>query len=142
VRNRLEVLARTLAGVENDGETAFRPADRGVKLGAAIKSLRPELDLYMVTDMAAEDVASESTRVFRRIFYRQEDYLELHLNILRGIAKRYETPFFTALKEYARQPTGVFHADFARQVADAALDPGRSVCGANISWPRPATGRP
>ena len=109
-RNRLEVLARYLAGMESDSETSFRHADRGVKLGVAIRSLRPELDLYLVTDMAAEDVASESTRVFRRIFYRQEDYLELHLNILRGIAKRYETPFFTALKEYARQPTGVFHA--------------------------------
>jgi len=38
------------------------------------------------------------------------DYLEQHLSILRGINHRYQTPFFTALKEYSRQPTGVFHA--------------------------------
>ena len=45
-----------------------------------------------------------------RVFYQQEDFLELHLNILRGVGARYQTPFFTALKEYSRQPTGVFHA--------------------------------
>ena len=44
------------------------------------------------------------------MFYQQEDFLELHLNILRGVGARYQTPFFTALKEYSRQPTGVFHA--------------------------------
>ena len=46
----------------------------------------------------------------RRVFYNQEDFLELHLNILRGVNRRYKTPFFTALKEYSKQPTGVFHA--------------------------------
>jgi arginine decarboxylase len=44
------------------------------------------------------------------VFYNQEDFLELHLNILRGVNLRYKTPFFTALKEYSKQPTGVFHA--------------------------------
>ena len=42
--------------------------------------------------------------------YNQEDFLELHLNILRGVSSRNKTPFFTALKEYSKQPTGVFHA--------------------------------
>ncbi|MEO1280083.1 MAG: aminotransferase class I/II-fold pyridoxal phosphate-dependent enzyme, partial [Planctomycetota bacterium] len=46
----------------------------------------------------------------RRVFYNQEDFQELHLNILRGVSNRYKTPFFTALKEYSKQPTGVFHA--------------------------------
>ncbi|MEM8821122.1 MAG: aminotransferase class I/II-fold pyridoxal phosphate-dependent enzyme, partial [Pseudomonadota bacterium] len=46
----------------------------------------------------------------RRVFYNQEDFQELHLNILRGVNNRYKTPFFTALKEYSKQPTGVFHA--------------------------------
>ncbi len=44
------------------------------------------------------------------MFYNQEDFLELHLNILRGVQARFKTPFFTALVEYSRQPTGVFHA--------------------------------
>jgi arginine decarboxylase len=36
--------------------------------------------------------------------------MELHLNILRGVNARYQTPFFTALKTFSKQPTGVFHA--------------------------------
>jgi arginine decarboxylase len=36
--------------------------------------------------------------------------LELHLSILQGVAARYRTPFFSALKEYSHRPTGVFHA--------------------------------
>ena len=44
------------------------------------------------------------------MFYNQEDFLELHLNILRGVQARYKSPFFTALVEYSKQPTGVFHA--------------------------------
>jgi arginine decarboxylase len=46
---------------------------------------------------------------FHRVFLRQ-DALELHLSILRGVGNRFQTPFFTALRDYSRQPTGVFHA--------------------------------
>ena len=108
--NRLDLLKRYLDGIEGGRFRTGWSADRSVRLGAVIQDLRPELDLYLVTDVAAEEIASTATHIFRRIFYRQEDYLELHPNILRGIAKRYETPFFTALKEYSKQPTGVFHA--------------------------------
>ena len=72
--------------------------------------MRPELDLYLVTDAAVEDIAGNASQKFSRIFYQQEDYLDLHLNILRGIQQRYQTPFFTALRKYSQQPTGVFHA--------------------------------
>ena len=84
--------------------------EQGLLLGAAISELRPELDLFLVTDESVEFVAGRATKYFQRIFYQQEDYLELHLNILRGIQERYETPFFTALRNYSSQPTGVFHA--------------------------------
>ena len=47
---------------------------------------------------------------FRRVFHGQEDYLDLHLSILKGIHDRYDTPFFTALRTYSQKPTGVFHA--------------------------------
>jgi arginine decarboxylase len=63
-----------------------------------------------VTDMSVEEVAGKVPANCLRVFYQQEDLLELHLNILRGINQRYETPFFTALREYSQQPTGVFHA--------------------------------
>ncbi len=79
-------------------------------LGEALKHLRPELDLFKVTDETFGSVAASSTRDFRRVFFRQEDYLELHLSILKGIHERYDTPFFTALREYSHKPTGVFHA--------------------------------
>ena len=76
----------------------------------SIKKTRPELDIYLVTDRSVEDVASTVTHSCRRVFYNQEDYLELHLNILRGVQERYKSPFFSALKKYSKQPTGVFHA--------------------------------
>ena len=79
-------------------------------LAETIKRLRPELDIYLVTDQSVEEIASLVTSSCRRVFYNQEDYLELHLNILRGVQARYKTPFFSALKEYSKQPTGVFHA--------------------------------
>jgi len=59
---------------------------------------------------SVEDIAGLDLGRCRRVFYNQEDFLELHLNILRGVSARYKAPFFTALKEYSRQPTGVFHA--------------------------------
>lgn len=84
--------------------------DYGLALADVIARVRPELDLYLVTDQAVEEVAGKVGDACRRIFYNQEDYLELHLNILRGVDARYDAPFFTALRKYAKQPTGVFHA--------------------------------
>jgi arginine decarboxylase len=44
------------------------------------------------------------------LFYNQEVFMELHLNILRGAEARNKTPFFKALFSQSKQPTGVFHA--------------------------------
>lgn len=82
----------------------------GPILGKLCKQFRPEIDTYYVTDTALSDLRDNTVKAFRRIFYRREDLLEIHLTILRGIAERYETPFFSALKEYSKKPTGVFHA--------------------------------
>ncbi len=84
--------------------------DPSEALAEAISGLRPELDLFKVTDETFGSVSASDTRCFRRVFYRQEDYLELHLSLLKGIYERYETPFFDALREYSHRPTGVFHA--------------------------------
>ncbi len=89
---------------------ALSESDPCHALGEAITQLRPELDLYKVTDDTFGSVSVSATRCFRRVFYRSEDYHELHLCILKGIHERYETPFFDALKDYSHQPTGVFHA--------------------------------
>ncbi len=108
--HRLERLEPFLGALREEEREGGRPGEAGPMLGAALKRLRPELDLYLVTDERVEDLASDPNQVFRRVFYRQEDFVELHLNILGGIAHRYRTPFFTALRAYAEQPTGVFHA--------------------------------
>ncbi len=85
-------------------------SELGPKLGQLIKQFRPELDTYYVTDTALGHLIDTTLSTFRRIFYRREDLQELHLGIIRGVNERYNTPFFSALKEYSQKPTGVFHA--------------------------------
>ncbi|MEB2782309.1 aminotransferase class I/II-fold pyridoxal phosphate-dependent enzyme [Algoriphagus sp. C2-6-M1] len=82
----------------------------GPLLGTIVKKFRPELDTYYVTDTALSSLKDSTLKSFRRIFYRVEDLQELHLTILSGIGERYKTPFFSALKEYSKKPTGIFHA--------------------------------
>ncbi len=90
--------------------SAKSEVELGPILGRLTKQIRPELDTYYVTDTALADLQDETIKSFRRIFYRREDLQEIHLSIIRGIKERYETPFFSALKEYSQKPTGVFHA--------------------------------
>ena len=85
-------------------------SDMGPLLGSILREFRPEVDRYYVTDTPVTGLLDDTLKNFRRIFYRTEDLQELHLTILRGIRERYETPFFTALKEYSKKPMGVFHA--------------------------------
>lgn len=84
--------------------------DLGHSLGEVINSLRPELDLFYIADMAVSQLEPKTLNCFKRIFYRTEDLQEIHLSIYQSIKERYETPFFSALKEYSQKPTGVFHA--------------------------------
>lgn len=84
--------------------------DLGPLIGEMVNRFRPELDKYYVTDTSLGHLKDSTIKRFRRIFYQTEDIQELHLTIIRGIAERYETPFFSALVEYSKKPTGVFHA--------------------------------
>lgn len=86
------------------------PTELGPILGTMVKKFRPELDTYYVTDTALGNLKDSTLKTFRRIFYRTEDLQELHLTIIRGISERFETPFFSALKDYSKKPTGIFHA--------------------------------
>jgi arginine decarboxylase len=105
------LLARYLtgAGGQEDMDDVV-PEDYGPELCRLIAKVRPELDAYLVTERSVEDIAGLDLGICRRVFYNQEDFLELHLNILRGVQARNKSPFFTALVEYSKQPTGVFHA--------------------------------
>ena len=110
-RNELSILNRSLSRVgEGEEVDAIQPHEYGPECCRLIAKIRPELDAYLITDRSVEDIAGLDLGRCRRVFYNQEDFLELHLNILRGVNRRYKTPFFTALKDYSRQPTGVFHA--------------------------------
>lgn len=92
-------------------DMASKPeSELGPLLGRLVKKFRPELDTYYVTDTSLGNLKDNTLKTFNRIFYRAEDVQELHLTILRGIYERYQTPFFTAVKEYSKKPTGVFHA--------------------------------
>ncbi|WP_127091607.1 decarboxylase [Aquabacter cavernae] len=83
----------------------------GIDLADVLKAIRPELDIYVLSDRNVEALAGmQQSSVARRIFYAVEEPLELHLSILEGIAARYETPFFDNLKRYAERPVGTFHA--------------------------------
>ena len=110
-KNVLPILQQYISHIGDEEDVDhLMPSDYGPEACRLIAKVRPELDAYLVTDRSAEDIALMDLGLCRRVFYNQEDFLELHLNILRGVARRYKTPFFTALKEYSRQPTGVFHA--------------------------------
>ncbi|MDA7430913.1 ornithine decarboxylase [Primorskyibacter aestuariivivens] len=108
VRNPIlrRYLNRALQGEFSD----VAAEDYGPELCRLVAAERPELDAYLITDRSVEDIAGLDLGICRRVFYNQEDFLELHLNIIRGVQSRYRTPFFSALVDYSKQPTGVFHA--------------------------------
>ncbi|MCX6412199.1 MAG: hypothetical protein NTZ81_07610, partial [Actinobacteria bacterium] len=83
----------------------------GIDLARAIKAMRPEVDLYMLSDRNVEALAGDPRAdCVRRIFYAVEEPMEMHLAVLEGVAARYSTPFFENLKRYAQRPIGTFHA--------------------------------
>src|SRR5438094_1292696 len=80
-------------------------------LAQGLKLLRPELDIYFLSDREPEKLAGDVRGAcIRRVFYQVEEPLELHLSILDGIADRYNTPYFDNLQKYAQRPIGTFHA--------------------------------
>jgi arginine decarboxylase len=86
-------------------------SDSALALAKTLKRIRPELDIYLVSNRNVEELAGNpEASVARRIFYSVEELLELHLAILEGVQDRYETPFFDNLKKYAQRPIGTFHA--------------------------------
>jgi arginine decarboxylase len=96
--------------VQHELNDHYSPEERAQILATSMAKLRPELDLYLMTEIDVEDIAGRLGQYFRRVFHAREGMLELHLSILHGVAARYRTPFFSALKQYSHRPTGVFHA--------------------------------
>jgi arginine decarboxylase len=108
-RHALPALGELLQrfGIKDDG----MPATYGLTLARAIKRIRPEMDIYLVSERNVSAAAtSEEARLVRRVFYEVEELMELHLSIMAGVTERYSTPFFDNLKKYAARPIGTFHA--------------------------------
>src|SRR5215470_5437380 len=82
-----------------------------LELAKAVKLIRPELDVFYLSDREVEKVAGDvSAECIRRVFYQVEEPLELHLSILDAVADRFQTPYFDNLQKYAQRPIGTFHA--------------------------------
>jgi arginine decarboxylase len=105
-RHDAPVLRTLTASIE-----PMEATDSALRLAHTVKRVRPELDLYLMSNRNVEQLAGNpEADVIRRIFYSVEDLLELHLAILEGVQDRFETPFFDNLKKYAQRPIGTFHA--------------------------------
>src|SRR5436305_6622085 len=102
-----EFLTAHLAASNIDKDTG----EYSLALAQGLKQLRPELDIYFLSDRQPEKLAGDTGGAcIRRVFYQVEEPLELHLSILDGIADRYNTPYFDNLQKYAQRPIGTFHA--------------------------------
>ncbi len=113
-------LARHLRVEQDD----VAPGRQATALAAKIKQYRPELDLYLLSDRAPEQLAgSDEAAPIRRMFHHVEEPMEIHLALLDGIKDRYETPYFDNLKKYALRPIGTFHA--------LPIARGKSIFGSN-----------
>src|SRR5215467_3077750 len=108
-RSRHEApVLRTLIEAADQHESGEASA---LRLAQLLKCVRPELDLYLVSNAAIEQIAgSPEANAVRRVFYAVEELLELHLSILEGVQARYDTPVFHNLDKYAQRPLGTFHA--------------------------------
>jgi arginine decarboxylase len=92
------------------GTDAFT-GGHGLSLARSLKLLRPELDIYFLSDRLPEKLAGDRRAdCIRRVFYQVEEPIELHLSVLDGVADRYDTPYFDNLQKYAQRPMGTFHA--------------------------------
>jgi arginine decarboxylase len=110
-RHQLRMLREFLARHLPLDPGSLAPAELATALARAVKRIRPELDVYLLTDRAIEQLAStEELAPVRRVFHDIEELLELHLAILDGVNDRYDTPYFSNLKRYAQRPMGTFHA--------------------------------
>lgn len=98
-----------------EGVIDFQSLDKidylSIRLAQAINKIRPELDIFLLSDQNIESFSGKKeSLIFRRIFYQMEEPLEIHLSIIESINNRYKTPFFDNLKKYAERPIATFHA--------------------------------
>jgi arginine decarboxylase len=107
----LPLLRDLLASRQQLDTASHAPGGVGLTLAQQVKRVRPELDLYLLTDRNVEKIAGDpAASMIRRVFYEVEELMEVHLNVLEGVADRFSTPHFDNLKRYAARPIATFHA--------------------------------
>ncbi|MGF6884320.1 arginine decarboxylase [Nocardia sp. GAS34] len=107
-RDRVPLMT-TLLGVNEDVIVTERTKS-WVECGEWIKQLRPHIDLYLLTDESIAAETEDQPNVYDRTFYRLNDVTDLYSTVLAGFRSRFATPFFDALRAYAAEPVGQFHA--------------------------------
>ena len=110
-RHETKALREAIARALPFDDASLDVREYGLALAGGLKKLRPELDLYLLTERGPELLAARpEAEAVRRIFYGREEVMEMHLAVLQGVSERYETPYFDNLKRYSRKPVGTFHA--------------------------------
>ncbi len=107
-RDRVPLMT-TLLGANDDAGIVDCGRD-AIECGEWMRLLRPHIDLYLLTDESIAADTEDEPDVYDRTFYRLNDVTDLHSTVLAGIRKRYATPYFDALRAYAAEPVGQFHA--------------------------------
>lgn len=102
-------MMNSLLGARDQSVATDRTYDF-VECGEWIAELRPHIDLYLLTDESVSAVSDRDADQYHRTFYRLNDATDLYSTILAGIRSRFATPFFDALRAYAAEPVGQFHA--------------------------------
>src|SRR2546429_4714777 len=97
-RHVLPGLRRFLLRHGSTDPATTAPGELPVTLAGAIKNYRPELDVYLLTDRAVEQLAgSEEAAPLRRVFHSVEEIMEIPLAVPHGVGERDETPCFAHL---------------------------------------------
>jgi len=110
-QHNVPLLRDYLTNYQNIDTSSIAPREIGISLARLIKRIRPELDIYLLTDRQVEKMAGDpAASSIRRVFYQVEEMMEVHLSVIEGVADRFSTPHFDNLKRYAAKPTGTFHA--------------------------------
>ena len=79
-----------LRSVLDSADKARATQTSALDLAVFIKRIRPELDLYFVSNGRVEEVfENDKAKVLKRIFYAVEELLELHLSVLEGVQDRF-----------------------------------------------------
>jgi arginine decarboxylase len=110
-RYAINALREIISNAVPSGALVGDSDDTSLTFANLIRRVRPELDVFLVSDRDVADLAGhDEAGGVRRIFYGVEEPMEIHLAVLDGIQDRYETPYFDNLKKYAARPIGTFHA--------------------------------